>query len=214
MPRRCVRRVPGVEVNTQLMPFDKANELATIALSSGANTFDIVYASDSTVLKYAKNGWLRPIDDLFEKYKEEFRLDEYPEIRDRHLSVTTASCYVVPGTTNVMLLFYRTDLFEEAGKQPPETFEQYVELAADVQHPAPRRHDQLPEAGRCRAQRDALVHQRPRRWLVRRRMKPIFNQEAASARSRCSTRSPTTPSGASPRRPMTSAPSPCSRTWR
>ncbi len=43
--------LPGVKVNTQLMPFDKAKELASIALSSKGDTFDIVYASDATVLE-------------------------------------------------------------------------------------------------------------------------------------------------------------------
>jgi hypothetical protein len=34
--------IPGVEVNTQLMPFDKALELATIAFSSKSSTPEIV----------------------------------------------------------------------------------------------------------------------------------------------------------------------------
>ena len=38
--------IPGTTVNTQLMPIDKALELATIALSSKADTIDIVYAND------------------------------------------------------------------------------------------------------------------------------------------------------------------------
>lgn len=101
--------LPGVEVNTQLMPFDRANELATIALSSGASTFDIVYASDSTVLKYAKNGWLRPLDDLFEKHKEEFNLGDYPEsLLDAYR--WQGELFVLPHTANVMLWFYRRDV--------------------------------------------------------------------------------------------------------
>lgn len=127
--------LPGVEVNTQLMPFDRANELATIALSSGASTFDIVYTSDSTVLKYAKNGWLRPIDDLFEKHKEEFKLDEYPEsLLDAYRY--NGELFTLPGTANVMLWFYRQDLFDEAGKTVPTTFAEYEALAADFNSPA------------------------------------------------------------------------------
>src|ERR1700758_5779090 len=57
------KAVPGVEVNTQLMPFDKALELCTIAFSSKATTPDIVYANDSTFLQFAKNGWIRPLND-------------------------------------------------------------------------------------------------------------------------------------------------------
>jgi len=120
--------VEGVEVNTQLMPFDKANELATIALSSKADTLDIVYASDSTVQKYAKNGWLMPLDDLFEKYKEEFNLGDFPESGLAPYRYE-GKLYVLPHTINVMMLFYRKDLFDAEGKQPPKTIAEYQELA-------------------------------------------------------------------------------------
>jgi ABC-type glycerol-3-phosphate transport system substrate-binding protein len=127
--------IPGVEVNTQLMPFDKANELATIAMSSKADSLDIVYTSDATILKYAKNGWLRPLDDMWEKYKAEFNFDDYTE------SVIEAyryegKLYVLPHTVNVMLFFYRKDLLEAAGKQPPTTFAEYEALAKEMNSPA------------------------------------------------------------------------------
>src|SRR3954469_19124011 len=71
--------IPGVTVNTQLMPVDKAMELATIALSSQAETRDIVWASDTTLQNFVKNGWFRPLDDLWAKFKAEFKLDDYPD---------------------------------------------------------------------------------------------------------------------------------------
>ncbi|MEJ0016955.1 MAG: hypothetical protein WDN25_10365 [Acetobacteraceae bacterium] len=52
--------LPGATVNTQLMPIDKALELITIALSSKADTIDILYANDSNFQTFVKNGWLRP----------------------------------------------------------------------------------------------------------------------------------------------------------
>src|SRR5580692_3752124 len=64
--------VPGTTVNTQLMPIDKALELATISLSSKSDTVDIVYASDTSVQTFVKNGWFRPLDDLWAKHKDEF----------------------------------------------------------------------------------------------------------------------------------------------
>ena len=59
--------IPGVTVNTQLMPIDKALELATIAMSSKSDTFDIIYASDTSFQTFVKNGWFRPLDDLWAK---------------------------------------------------------------------------------------------------------------------------------------------------
>ena len=175
--------VPGVEVNTQLMPFDKANELATIALSSQADTFDIVYASDSTVLKYAKNGWLRPLDDLWEKYKDKYNFGDYQD------SVLNSyrydgKLYVLPHTVNVMLFFYRKDLLDAAGKQPPKTIDEYLALAKADEQPAPGRHDQLPEAGRRQHQRDELVHQRPGRRLVRQGLESRLQRREGCGRDR------------------------------
>ena len=126
--------VPGVTVNTQLMPFDKANELATIALSSKADTLDIVYASDATVLKYAKNGWLRPLDDLWAKYKDEYDLGDIPESVLKSYSYD-GKLYVLPHNLNVMLFFYRKDLFDAAGKQPPKTIAEYAALAKEFNSP-------------------------------------------------------------------------------
>lgn len=112
--------VPGVEVNTQLMPHDKAMELATIAMSSKADTIDLLYLNDSTFLSFAKNGWLRPLDDLFEKYKDEFDLGDFA---DSALDTFRyeGKLYVIPHTINTQLFFYRKDLLDEAGGAPPRT---------------------------------------------------------------------------------------------
>jgi multiple sugar transport system substrate-binding protein len=126
--------IPGVTVNTQLMPIDKAMELATIALSSKADTPDIVYASDTTMQTFVKNGWFRPLDDLWAKHKEEFKLDDFPDAAlapyrvDGHL-------YVMPHTVNTMMFFYRKDLFDKAGKSPPKSIAEYRDLAKSFNSP-------------------------------------------------------------------------------
>jgi multiple sugar transport system substrate-binding protein len=126
--------VPGTAVNTQLMPFDKALELSTIAMSAKSDTVDIMYFNDSTFLIFVKNGWLRPLDDLWTKYKEQFALDDFAEsviktyTHDGHI-------YLMPHVLNVMLFFYRKDLFDEAGKQPPKTFVDYRDLAKSFNTP-------------------------------------------------------------------------------
>jgi ABC-type glycerol-3-phosphate transport system substrate-binding protein len=172
--------IPGVEVNTQLMPFDKANELATIAMSSQADTVDLVYASDSTVLKFAKNGWLRPLDDLWEKYKDQYDFADYPE------SVLNAyryegKLYVLPHTVNVMLFFYRKDVLDEAGKQPPTTIDDYIALAKELN--TPRR------AGTISCQKPVDASLNETAWFINalgdgwfdKDWHPIFNDEKGVA---------------------------------
>ena len=126
--------IPGVTVNTQLMPFDKALELITIAMSSKADTLDIVYASDTSFQTFAKNGWIRPLDDLWAKYRDEFKLDDFPE-SVRKTYTYDGKLYVMPHTVNTMMFFYRKDLFDAANKQPPKTFAEYRDLAKSFNSP-------------------------------------------------------------------------------
>jgi ABC-type glycerol-3-phosphate transport system substrate-binding protein len=126
--------IPGVTVNTQLMPIDKAMELATIAMSSKSDTPDIVYASDTTMRNFVRNGWFRPLDDLWAKYTDEFKLGDYPDAVlapyrvDGHL-------YVMPHTVNTMMFFYRKDILAKAGKAPPKTIAEYRDLAKSLNSP-------------------------------------------------------------------------------
>jgi ABC-type glycerol-3-phosphate transport system substrate-binding protein len=126
--------IPGQEVNTQLMPFDKALELLTIALSAKADTVDIAYASDATVQTFAKNGWLRPLDDLWARFKAEFKLDDYaPEVLEKFSY--QGKLYILPANLNVMFLFYRKDLFDQAGVKPPATITEFQALAKRFHSP-------------------------------------------------------------------------------
>ena len=127
--------VSGVEVNTQLMPFDKALELETIAMSSKADTLDIVYASDATFANFAKNGWIRPLDDLWAKYKAEFKLDDHADSVVKALTYN-GHIYVIPADINVMLFFYRSDVLKQAGHEPPKTIAEYQSLAKSLNSPA------------------------------------------------------------------------------
>jgi ABC-type glycerol-3-phosphate transport system substrate-binding protein len=126
--------IPGVTVNTQLMPFDKAIELATIALSSKADTVDIVYASDTTLQTFVKNGWFRPLDDLWAKYKDEFKLADFPDAVLAPYRVD-GKLYVMPHTVNTMMFFYRKDLLDKAGKSPPKTIAEFRDLAKSLNTP-------------------------------------------------------------------------------
>jgi ABC-type glycerol-3-phosphate transport system substrate-binding protein len=126
--------IPGVAVNTQLMPIDKALELATIAMSSKSDTPDIVYASDTSFQTFSKNGWFRPLDDLWAKYRDEFKLDDFPEAV-RKTYTHDGQLYVMPHTLNTMMFFYRKDLFDAAGKAAPKTIPEYRDLAKAMNSP-------------------------------------------------------------------------------
>lgn len=122
------KAVPGVRVEMSLMPVDKAFELQTINLSSGSDAYDIIWVNDSQLKKYAKSGWLEPLDGYWAKFKEEFKLGDYPEsVLDSFRY--EGRLYAVPAQVNGMFFFYRADVFKERGAQPPKTFEDWLNLA-------------------------------------------------------------------------------------
>jgi ABC-type glycerol-3-phosphate transport system substrate-binding protein len=131
---RIRKAVPDLPVEMQMMPFDKSLELITIALSSKSQSVDLVYATESTFRTFAKNGWIRPLDDLWAKYKEEFKLDDFAD-QVLDLFRYDGKLYVMPFTTLEMFFFYRKDLFDQAGKQPPKTIAEYHTLAKQMNSP-------------------------------------------------------------------------------
>lgn len=167
--------VPGVEVNTQLVPFDKALELSTIALSAKSDTLDIVYASDATFANFVKSGWIRPLDDLWAKYKEEFKLGD---IADSVIKAFTyqGHIWVIPADVNVMLFFYRGDVLKQAGKEVPKTIAEYQALAKSLHSPARAGTiDCLKPVDACMNEAHWYMNAIGKGWFDE-KWKPIFNQ--------------------------------------
>ena len=129
---RLKEGVPGHEINVQLMPSDKVMELVNINLASNSSNLDIFMATDGLLASYVKNGWLRPLNDLWDKYRAEFDLDDIdPKILEG-LSVD-GQLYVVPVEFNSLIQYYRTDLFDEMGLKPATTLDEFKSNAAALQ---------------------------------------------------------------------------------
>ena len=86
-------------------------------------TMDIVWSGE-----YAANGYTLPLDDFMARDKDELQMDDIlpvtwtlGEWEGKHWA------YPLAGYANV--LNYRTDVFEEAGIEPPQTQEELLEAA-------------------------------------------------------------------------------------
>ena len=128
METAMVGAVPGVTVEPQLSNFPQFQEKVRIGLSARSDEIDLMACSGSKVREFAKAGWLEPLDDLWDKYRDEYDLDDMPANVVDNMRYE-GKLYAVPFGMNTMFFFYRKDLFEEKGVQPPATMEEYVELA-------------------------------------------------------------------------------------
>ncbi|MAU97289.1 MAG: hypothetical protein CMP81_15625 [Fulvimarina sp.] len=125
------KALPEGRVSVELMPIDKEMELASITMSSKSDAIDVLYLTDSSLKRFAANGWLEPLDDLWAKYKEEYKLDDFPPAIMEAVSYD-GHIYSMPVLTNTELFFYRKDLFDEAGIAAPKTMDDYQNAAAKL----------------------------------------------------------------------------------
>lgn len=130
---RLGEAAPDGGLNAQLMPFPKAFELMNIALSSKSDSIDIMYVNES-MTAFMRNGWLRPMDDIWDMFREEFALDDINPDVLKYFTYE-GKTYGIPLTAISHLFFYRQDLFDEAGKSAPQTIDEYVELAKEFNTP-------------------------------------------------------------------------------
>ncbi|MDF0601255.1 extracellular solute-binding protein [Psychromarinibacter sp. C21-152] len=131
---QMVDALPEGRVTIELMPIDKELELASITMSSESDAIDVVYLNDSAFKRFAANGWLEPLDDLWEKYKDEYDLDDFPQSVVDAVSYD-GHIYSMPILTNTELFFYRKDVLDEAGIAPPSTMSEYMDAAAELDSP-------------------------------------------------------------------------------
>ena len=120
--------LPEVKVVPRISSYPQLREKVRITLSAGSNEIDILACQAATVRSFAKNGWLEPIDDLWEKYKDQYNLADIPENIVDGMRYE-GKLYGVPFGLNTMMFFYRKDLFDEKGVTPPTTMAEYVKLA-------------------------------------------------------------------------------------
>lgn len=110
---------PNVTIDIVSPPLENADQKITQMLMNG-NGVDIVEVRDSTITQYATNEWLADLGSYLENWEEKETLSQ-DAIDVIHYYNDTA--YMIPYGFYQRGLFYRTDWFEEAGLDAPETWQ-------------------------------------------------------------------------------------------
>lgn len=110
------------------------DELLT-EFQNGGGEIDVIGADVVWTAEFAEGGW---IEDLTQRMYGDYPLT----VPDAFLDAPLDSCsyrnrlWGAPWFTDAGLLFYRADLLEEAGAEPPTTWEELTEIARQVQQEA------------------------------------------------------------------------------
>lgn len=93
-------------------------------------TYDLVLMDIIWLPKFAKQGWLLPLDDWFSQEEQEEFIPG-----DIKGSYYQGHIYRVPLQTDAGLLYYRKDLLEEKGYKPPDEWDEFIKIAKKLQNP-------------------------------------------------------------------------------
>ncbi|WP_236634690.1 ABC transporter substrate-binding protein [Alteribacter lacisalsi] len=119
-----------IAVRTQTMPWDNFYDQYRTVVTAGEAP-DIAIMHLDQVAGYARYDLLTPLDELFEGVGLE-EDDFIPEVWNA--GVYEDSRYAIPLDVHPLTLFYNVDLLEEAGySEPPETYDELVEMSLAVQ---------------------------------------------------------------------------------
>ena len=124
-----LNEVENLEVNTQLLASSDAQEQVRLALSGGQKSpYEIVHAANTQIAECGHPGWLMPLNDLVDKYWDEYNLGDIPE-KSWEAATVNGEIVGVPAVANGFQLIYRKDLFDKYDIDVPTTFDECIAAA-------------------------------------------------------------------------------------
>lgn len=125
-----MERNPDIRVETKILPpiSDFVHDAFVNELVNEDAQTDL-YALDTIwIAEFAAAGWLKPLDGVFEP--ESLAKVMAKPLENAHYD---GRLYALPWYTDSGVLFYRKDLLEEIGADPPETWAELAEQAVRLQ---------------------------------------------------------------------------------
>jgi multiple sugar transport system substrate-binding protein len=137
----------GAKVNVSTVPFNELYQKTLTDMATGTNSFDAFVFAPQWMVDYIVPGYLEDLTPHIEGDPDIEWDDVAPFFRDFSASYE-GSVYTIPLDGDFHIGYYRTDLLEEAGMEPPTTWDEYIEIAATF-HEQDLNGDGDPDFGSC-----------------------------------------------------------------
>jgi multiple sugar transport system substrate-binding protein len=130
----------GVKVDIRAFPFTGLPEKVLAACLSETSEFDVVTLAEGSVSSFYGGGFLMPINEIDPTFKPDDELISYNGLNywDEELQYTseTGEMLTFPVNGNIQIFYYRKDLYDAAGLDAPQTWEDVIAAAELLQDPA------------------------------------------------------------------------------
>lgn len=120
------RRHPGIHVREELLPADsdRQHQYYAMNLDGGKAPFDLLAIDTIWVQEFAKARWIAPLDEvLTPAERDEF----FPGPIEA--AMFQERLYAVPWYVDAGVLYYRRDLLDRHGLEPPRTWPELAHIA-------------------------------------------------------------------------------------
>ncbi len=124
------RENPGIKVDVQQIPWNAAQEKLVTAFASD-NTPDICQLGNTWIPQFASLDAIISLDDYITRSPSINKENYFEGVWDTN--VMDSSVYGIPWYIDTRLMFYRTDVFKEAGyDEPPRTWAELYDLCKKI----------------------------------------------------------------------------------
>ena len=132
---------PDISVEMEIVPWAEQQQRLVSALTTGGLP-DVSMLGNNVVAQFQAIGALAPLDEYFAAYSQEHGYEVTEDIwpGDQSYYQLGGQWWASPVAVETRALYYRTDLFEEAGldpENPPQTWDELVAAAEQLKSVMP-----------------------------------------------------------------------------
>ena len=123
----------GITVNYTILPYPNLEEKQLTALTQQTGEQDLIHVDCVWMGQYAGQGWLHPVQEFVDQTDPAvLDLEDFmPRVLEEQ-SMWEDALYGLPFINAVFALYYRTDIFEELGLEPPQTWDELATTAQAI----------------------------------------------------------------------------------
>lgn len=132
----------GITVNMDTAPFGDLLSQSLTTLQGNEAVYDVIDADMSLLPEFANEGYFEPLDDYVADSDVLSPENFIPKVWEDAAVYGPPGDYYnldgetrinqIPYQTNVLTMYYRQDLYDEAGLEPPETISDYERVAEQL----------------------------------------------------------------------------------
>jgi multiple sugar transport system substrate-binding protein len=138
----------GAKINVTLVPFGDLYQKILTDMSTKTNSFDVFVFDPQWMADFVTAGYLEPLDDRI-KADKQLQWDDIGAFFRDFSATFNGKIYTIPLDGDFLMAYYRTDILNDLGMDPPNTWDDYIKIAKAVSDKKLTTPDGKPVYGSC-----------------------------------------------------------------